>query len=355
MRSRFVLSMPKTAGRQEGCAPSCIRTNGGQTWSLQLGGGFVDPGNRYPFEGLDVIIATSAMAVGVGNSIYTTSNGGALWINRGSGSGTIPFRVARDRRKSPLGGELEQRSPLYDQRRKEMGPLDHPGLARLRDVLEHGRYRLSQQQRRLGSHQWRFHNFELGVAQPGRRKDMANLERDRHWTPQRVGNRRCPDAGRSERVHRLNIPKHEWRHHLDVRSTPGGGSWFGSVRFVPGTQTGWTVGEGGKILKSTDGGATWTLQRSALHSFNLIDVSFADVNNGWTVGGEELHTTNGGTTWVNQNTGVFASVSVYAISPTTAWIGGLAGPGPHNRFRCDLDDRAAFEHGLVLHDLPRRR
>jgi len=24
---------------------------------------------------------------------------------------------------------------------------------------------------------------------------------------------------------------------------------------VPGTQTGWTVGEGGKILKSTDGGA----------------------------------------------------------------------------------------------------
>ena len=104
---------------------------------------------------------------------------------------------------------------------------------------------------------------------------------------------------------------------------PGGGGWFGSVRFVQGTQTGWTVGEGGKILKSTDGGATWTLQRSALHSFNLIDVSFADVNNGWTVGGEELHTTNRGTTWVNQNTGVFASVSVYVISPTTAWIGGL--------------------------------
>ena len=60
-----------------------------------------------------------------------------------------------------------------------------------------------------------------------------------------------------------------------------------------------------------------------MHSFNLIDVSFADLDNGWTVGGEELHTTDGGTTWVNQATGVFGSVSVYAISPTTAWIGGL--------------------------------
>src|SRR6185437_10668241 len=30
-----------------------------------------------------------------GNSIYTTTDGGALWTNRGSGSGTIPFRVAR--------------------------------------------------------------------------------------------------------------------------------------------------------------------------------------------------------------------------------------------------------------------
>jgi photosystem II stability/assembly factor-like uncharacterized protein len=61
--------------------------------------------------------------------------------------------------------------------------------------------------------------------------------------------------------------------------------------------------------------------------FNLIDVSFADLNNGWTVGGEELHTTDGGATWVKQTTGVFASVSVYAVSPTIAWIGGLGDLG----------------------------
>lgn len=36
-----------------------------------------------------------------------------------------------------------------------------------------------------------------------------------------------------------------------------------------------------------------------------------------------MHTTNGGATWVNQQTGVNSSVSVYVVSPTTAWIGGI--------------------------------
>jgi photosystem II stability/assembly factor-like uncharacterized protein len=116
------------------------------------------------------------------------------------------------------------------------------------------------------------------------------------------------------------------------RSTDGGQSWsliphpqvdgwFGNVRFVRGTSTGWAVGYAGKILKSTDGGQTWTLQH--VHwDYNLTDVSFADVNNGWAVGGEELHTTNGGQTWTRQQTGVFASVSVSAASPSVALIGG---------------------------------
>ena len=104
---------------------------------------------------------------------------------------------------------------------------------------------------------------------------------------------------------------------------PKGGAWFGAVRFLPGTQTGWTVGEGGKILKSTDGGATWILQRDASHANNLLDVSFADLNNGWAAGGEQLHTTDGGATWLPQNTGLSVSFSVFAVDPTNAWIGGI--------------------------------
>ncbi len=68
---------------------------------------------------------------------------------------------------------------------------------------------------------------------------------------------------------------------------------------------------------------SWTLQHQNSNGANLIDVYFADVNNGWAAGGVVLHTTDGGATWVSQNSGVSGAVSVYAVSPATAWVGGL--------------------------------
>jgi photosystem II stability/assembly factor-like uncharacterized protein len=59
--------------------------------------------------------------------------------------------------------------------------------------------------------------------------------------------------------------------------------------------TAFVVGSAGTILRTTDGGDTWTRQESgtthALHS-----VSFADANTGTVVGdyGTILHTTTGG-------------------------------------------------------------
>ena len=116
---------------------------------------------------------------------------------------------------------------------------------------------------------------------------------------------------------------HKWRHNLDACYASGRRELVRLRPFRAGHPDRVDCGRGRKDPEDSRRRATWTLQRSAVHSFNLIDVSFADLNNGWTVGGEELHTTDGGTTWVNQATGVFGSVSVYAISPTTAWIGGL--------------------------------
>ena len=299
-------------------------TNGGQTWVLQLGGGFVDPGNRYPFYGLDAVIPTSAVAVGGGNSIYVTTNSGALWANRGSGSGTIPFRMARTDAKhlwaansnsevlfTTNGGKRWDRSIIQVSIGCDICS-NTADIAFLNNsegwAVINGDFTTSS---------WVWHSLDggktwqtLNVTNTGPLSGLAIVD----------AQTLVAVSGIQDSIFRSTNGGITWT----SAPHPPGGSWFGSVRFVPGTQIGWTVGEGGKILKSTDGGATWTLQRSALHSFNLIDVSFADVNNGWTVGGEELHTTNGGTTWVNQNTGVFASVSVYAISPTTAWIGGLA-------------------------------
>jgi photosystem II stability/assembly factor-like uncharacterized protein len=313
---------------QNGWAAGALRTilhttNGGQTWTLQLGGVYEEPNNRYPVEGLDAVDPANAIAVGGGNSIYTTTNGGVRWASRGSGSGTRPFRFARtdadhlwtaNNNSEVLyttnGGKKWDRSIIQLQ-------LDCDTCSNTADIaffnnnegwaVINGLFTTTS---------WVWHSLD-----GGRRWQSLNVVNTGPLSGLAIVDAQTLVAvsGIEDLIFRSTNGGATWT----AAPHPGGGTWFGSVRFVPGTQTGWTVGEGGKILKSTDGGATWTLQRDASHFFNLIDVSFADLNNGWAVGGEELHTTNGGATWLNQNTGVFASVSVYALSPTTAWIGGL--------------------------------
>jgi len=313
---------------QNGWAAGALRTilhttNGGQTWTLQLGGVYNDPANRYPFNGLDVVDAANGIAVGGGDSIYTTTNGGVRWISRGSGSGTIPFRVARTDANhiwaansnsevlyTRNGGGKWDRSII--QLQIECETCSNTADIAFLDNSEgwsviNGLYTTTS---------WVWHSLDggvtwqsLNVTNTGPLSGLAIVD----------AQTLVAVSGINDLIFRSTDGGNTW----NAVPHPPGGSWFGAVRFVPGTQTGWTVGTGEKILKSTDGGATWTSQRTATHTFNLIDVSFADPSNGWTVGGEELHTTDGGTTWVKQNTGVFASVSVYALSPTTAWVGGL--------------------------------
>lgn len=313
---------------QNGWAAGALRTilhttNGGQTWTLQLGGVFAEPNNRYPFEGLDVTSVTSAIAVGGGNSIYTTSNSGTTWTNRGSGSGTLPFRLARTDANhlwsansnsevlyTTNGGRKWDRSIIQLQ-------LDCETCSNTADIafldnnqgwaVINGLFTTTS---------WVWHSLDggktwqtLNVTNTGPLTGIAIVD----------ASTLVAVSGTSDLIFRSTNAGVTWT----AVPHPTGGAWFGAVRFVPGTQTGWTVGEGGKILKSTDGGATWTLQRDASHFDNLLDVSFADLNNGWAVGGEQLHTTDGGTTWVNQATGVSPSFSVYAVSPTAAWVGGI--------------------------------
>jgi hypothetical protein len=57
---------------------------------------------------------------------------------------------------------------------------------------------------------------------------------------------------------------------------------------------GWTVGDGGRILHTTNGGSTWSGQMSGTTSF-LASVYFSDAMTGWAVGrgGTILHTASG--------------------------------------------------------------
>ncbi|HEV3029908.1 MAG TPA: YCF48-related protein, partial [Planctomycetota bacterium] len=59
----------------------------------------------------------------------------------------------------------------------------------------------------------------------------------------------------------------------------GGSTDLQGVAVIKGTKQGWIVGSGGRILHTTDG-ATWTLQNSGVTQ-QLLGVTFADVLTGW--------------------------------------------------------------------------
>jgi photosystem II stability/assembly factor-like uncharacterized protein len=103
------------------------------------------------------------------------------------------------------------------------------------------------------------------------------------------------------------------------------GTGLSDVHFVS-TTTGWAVGSGGTALKTTDGGSTWSAQSGVTNY--LTGVHFVDTSTGWIVGqgGRIFATVNGGTTWTQQTSGTSNFLnSVYFTSATTGWVAGDSG------------------------------
>ena len=96
--------------------------------------------------------------------------------------------------------------------------------------------------------------------------------------------------------------------HWIKRRLPGSSpSSFASVDFPTGV-TGWVVDWNGTVFKTTDGGVTWTKQRSGT---SLREVCFTDASHGWAVGAEGviLHTDDGGEQWSEQSSGTTSDLS----------------------------------------------
>ena len=92
--------------------------------------------------------------------------------------------------------------------------------------------------------------------------------------------------------------------------------------------TGWVVGDGGTILKSTNTGVNWSPQTSG-KTITLTSVDFLDANNGVVCGGKGfagivLRTTNGGQTWTSVDTSSNLS-SIDYVTATVAWAVGAGG------------------------------
>ncbi|MFH0867226.1 MAG: YCF48-related protein [Bacteroidota bacterium] len=122
-----------------------------------------------------------------------------------------------------------------------------------------------------------------------------------------------------------------------LKTTNGGTNWnsltsgtiaqLNSVFFTSST-TGYVVGGSGAIRKTTNSGTNWNAQTSTTSNY-LYGVYFTDSNNGYTVGwsGTILKTTNGGSTWVLKTSGTTAPLySVFFTGTSTGYaVGGTSG------------------------------
>jgi photosystem II stability/assembly factor-like uncharacterized protein len=94
-----------------------------------------------------------------------------------------------------------------------------------------------------------------------------------------------------------------------------------SVSF-PTEREGWACGRWGTVLRTSDGGKSWSRQGSST-DYTLLSIHFADSQNGWAVGDEGtiIHTADGGETWEKQSSPVsFYLMDVYFITPLKGWI-----------------------------------
>ncbi len=122
-----------------------------------------------------------------------------------------------------------------------------------------------------------------------------------------------------------------------LKTTNSGGVWTSQISgtsnylnsvFPINNNLVWAVGAAGTVLKSTNGGSNWT---SSTIGSTLVDVCFANITTGWIVGGVYdnngliLKTSNGGINWNSQTIPGKMLWCVYFTDNSTGWVGGQNG------------------------------
>jgi photosystem II stability/assembly factor-like uncharacterized protein len=157
-----------------------------------------------------------------------------------------------------------------------------------------------------------------------------------------------------------------------LRTTDGGQTWsrvdltvtnnwyFRSVYFID-EMHGWTVGVYGIIMLTNDGGLTWQEVRND-YGESLQSVFFLDMKNGWAVGdaGTILRTIDGGYTWFNQYSGVSRNflASVSFLNKNVGWVTGEGGTIKHTENGGFWNEPGVFlrnNRNLAIKDLSETR
>lgn len=123
---------------------------------------------------------------------------------------------------------------------------------------------------------------------------------------------------------------------LILKTTDGGNSWTnqnsGTTKylnsvFFTSTSNGFIVGDSNIVLKTTNGGSTWTMNPTPTNLY-FNDVYFTSSSNGWIIGsdGKVFKTTDGGSNWSTVNIGTNEFLhGIRFKNSTEAWIYGNNG------------------------------
>jgi len=99
-----------------------------------------------------------------------------------------------------------------------------------------------------------------------------------------------------------------------------------SICFIKGTNTGFAAANGGRIIKTTDGGITWNLQNSGTVR-NLYGICFNGIDSGYAVGdsGVVLGTNDGGSNWTLISSGTSERLNDIHLIGNSGYIVGNNG------------------------------
>ncbi|MEW6366948.1 MAG: YCF48-related protein [Acidobacteriota bacterium] len=146
--------------------------------------------------------------------------------------------------------------------------------------------------------------------------DIYFVDQDNGWT-----------VGSSGTIHRISNGSAQYPSWPTIIAQSSGTTqWLKSIRMLD-LMTGWIVGDGGTILHTVDGGATWVPQTSGT-STDLNNVHFLNAYQGWAVGdgGLILSTTDGGATWTPEASGVTTNLwGICMITPDLGYASGTGG------------------------------
>jgi photosystem II stability/assembly factor-like uncharacterized protein len=120
-----------------------------------------------------------------------------------------------------------------------------------------------------------------------------------------------------------------------LKTTDGGNHWYNQPTGVSSNLVkiqmlsnliGWVVGDNGVILKTINGGEDWQIVPSGTTYYNFNDVAFVNENVGWVVGdwGRILKTINGGTSWITTvftyQGSSYEFSGIYMLNEQNGWI-----------------------------------